>query len=106
MGGCIPGTNTLQLLNQQDNLKGKIQTYTSFVYDILPPKAEKNRVHITVGGNLIDYPFSVQRTTTDIITDKLLFNSLLSKPNTKFMTIDVKNIYLNTQMELFEYMCL
>ena len=35
---------------------------------------------------------------------KLLLNSVISTPNAKFMTLDIKNFYLNTPMERYEYM--
>ena len=35
---------------------------------------------------------------------KLLVNSVISTPNVKFMNIDIKDFYLNTSMQRFEYM--
>ena len=35
---------------------------------------------------------------------KLLINIIISTPGFKFMTIDIKYFYLNTLMELFQYM--
>ena len=34
-----------------------------------------------------------------ITTAKLLFNSIISTPNAKFMGINIKDFYLNTEME-------
>jgi len=34
-----------------------------------------------------------------ISTAKLLFNSIISTPNAKFMGIGMKDFYLNTEME-------
>ncbi len=39
----------------------------------------------------------------DILTVKLLFNSIISMPNAKFMTIDIKDFYLLTPMDCYEY---
>ncbi len=33
-----------------------------------------------------------------------MFNSVLSTPNAKFMGLDIKDFYLNTEMECYEYM--
>jgi hypothetical protein len=38
------------------------------------------------------------------MTIKLLLNSVVSKPNGRFMTVDVKNFYLSTPLEHPEYM--
>jgi hypothetical protein len=37
-------------------------------------------------------------------TAKLLFNSVISTPGAKFMTLDIKDFYLSTQMDHYEYM--
>ena len=35
---------------------------------------------------------------------KILFNSILSTPNAKFMTIDLKDFYLGMPMTCYEYL--
>ena len=42
--------------------------------------------------------------TVDLLTVKLLLNSVVSTLNAKFMTIDIKDFYLNTPMPGYEYM--
>jgi hypothetical protein len=69
-----------------------------------PEKANPRRVRWTVGGNLIDYPGDVSTKTADLCTAKLLFNSVLSTPDARFMTGDLKDFYLGTPMERYEYM--
>ena len=56
-----------------------------------------------MGGNLINYPDDCGTPTADLLTVKLLFNSIISTPHAKFMTIDIKDFYLNTPMERHEY---
>ncbi|KAL7466426.1 hypothetical protein ACHAXS_006719, partial [Conticribra weissflogii] len=67
-------------------------------------KPDPNRVKITVGGNLIEYPHEVTTQTADLVTTKILWNSVVSYPNTKYVYADVKSFYLNTPIEHFEYM--
>jgi hypothetical protein len=69
-----------------------------------PQKKEPARTRLTVGGNLIDYPWDVATPTSDLTTAKLLFNSVVSTPGAVFVVMDVKNFYLNTPMERPEYM--
>jgi hypothetical protein len=38
-----------------------------------------------------------------LLTVKLLFNSVISTPQAKFMCIDIKDFYLCTPMERYEY---
>ena len=54
-------------------------------------KAKVNRTHFTVGGDKISYPGAVSTPTAEMIVAKILFNSIISTKNTKFMTIDISN---------------
>jgi hypothetical protein len=69
-----------------------------------PTKKKKERTRLTVGGNLIHNPGDVSTKTAGLTTAKILFNSTISTPGAKFMCMDVKNFYLNTPMDRFEYM--
>ena len=72
--------------------------------EVRPQKSEKEQTRLTVGGNLIDYPDPVTTRTCDLVTFKMHINSTLSRVNRKYCSFDVKNFYLNTPMESFEYM--
>jgi hypothetical protein len=56
-----------------------------------------------MGGNLINYLDDCGTPTADLLTAKLMFNSIISTPGAKFMTIDIKDFYLMTPMDRFEY---
>ena len=56
-----------------------------------------------MGGNLVEYPGDVTTPTADMQKAKLMFNSVISTPNAKFLCLDVKDFYLNTPMVRFEY---
>jgi hypothetical protein len=83
---------------------GRTVTYGRIVCELRPNKKELHRTRLTVGGNLIDYPGDVSTKTAGLTTAKLLFNSVISTPEARFMGIDVKNFYLNTPMDRYEYM--
>jgi hypothetical protein len=55
-------------------------------------------------NNLIDYPGDVSTPTADLTTTKVLLTSTVSTPGARFMTTDIKNFYLNTPLDRFEYM--
>ena len=57
-----------------------------------------------MGGNLIHFPGDVTTPTADLITAKLIFNSVLSTKNAKLMCADITNFYLNNPMDIYEYM--
>ena len=57
-----------------------------------------------LGGNLIIYPSDCITPTVDLLTVNIFINSVISTPDAKFMTINIKDFYLNTPMKRFEYM--
>jgi hypothetical protein len=44
-----------------------------------------------MGGNLINYPGNCGTPTSGLHTTKLLLNSVISAPNAKFMTLNLKD---------------
>jgi hypothetical protein len=74
------------------------------VIDHCPQKEDPNRVQITVGGNLINYPFEPTTNTADMVSSKILWNSVNSTLDTRFAGADIKNMYLKTPLDRFEYM--
>ncbi len=59
-----------------------------------------------MGGNLINHTGNCGAPTADLLTVKLLFNSIISTPYAKFMCIDIKDFYLCTPMLRYEYFCM
>ena len=57
-----------------------------------------------MGGDKIKSPIDCGTPTADLFTVKLLLNSVVSTNGAKLFTLDIKNFYLNTPMERFEYM--
>ena len=58
------------------------------------------------GWKLNQLPGDCGTPTADLLTVKLMFNSIILTPNAKFMTIDIKDFYLMTPMAMarFEYL--
>ena len=57
-----------------------------------------------VGGDKVDDPYYVRTPTSDLLAAKCLINSTLSTPNSKALVADIKDFYLNTDMDRYEYM--
>ena len=57
-----------------------------------------------MGGNRVHYPGDAGTPTANLLTVKLLINSTISTPNAKYMTMDIKDFYLNTPMARYKYM--
>ncbi len=107
MPGCNAGTNTIVFIkkNQVPQDRAKDVTYGLITTLIRPEKLdEPNRTRLVVGGNRVHYPGDAGTPTTNLLTIKLLLNSIISTPNAKFMTMGIKDFYLNTLMARYEYM--
>jgi hypothetical protein len=78
-------------------------TYGRIVYTHRSKKTDPYCTRITMGGNLINYPDDCGTPTADLLTVKLLLNSVISTDNARFMTIDIKDFYLMTPMKCYEY---
>eukprot|EP00804_Cyclotella_cryptica_P004376 CCRYP_006792-RA/>CCRYP_006792-RA protein AED:0.32 eAED:0.32 QI:0/0/0/1/0/0/2/0/518 len=79
-------------------------TYARIVVDYCPQNEDPNRVRITVGGNLIEYPGELTTRTADLVTSKILWNSVISTPNARYITADLKLFYLTAPLDSYEYM--
>ena len=79
-------------------------TYGRIVVNYRPKKSDPNRVRLTVGSDCINYPGNYSTPTADMLKVILILNSAISTKGAKFMSIDIKNFYLNKPMSRYEYM--
>ena len=98
------GKNIIFFIPKDKVTAGRTVTYGIIVAEIIPQKSETHRTRLTVGGNLINFPGDVTTPTSDLITAKLNFSSVLLTKYAKFMCADIANLYLNNPMNRYEYM--
>jgi hypothetical protein len=80
-------------------------TYGLITCLIRPKKIdEPNRTRLVAGGDRVHYPFGAGTPTADLLTVKLLINSVISTPGARFFMMDIKKFYRNTPMVRYEYM--
>ena len=104
--GTMKGTNTIEFMSLDKIAripKGKVVTYARIVVNFRPQKEDPNRVRITAGGNLIDYPHELTTRTADLTTAKILWNSIISTKGARYAASDAKNFYLATPLDDPEY---
>jgi hypothetical protein len=107
MPGCNTGTNTIIFIkkNQVPQNRAKNMTYGLITCLIRPKKIEEpNQTRLVTGGNRVHYPGDAGTPTADLLTVKLLIKSTIITPNAKYMTMDIKDFYLNTPMAQYKYM--
>ena len=61
------------------------------------------RVRGTVGGNINDFSGNKTSYTASLPSVKILLNAVISDPDAKFMTIDLKDFFLHGQLDRCEY---
>ena len=98
------GTNTLFWINKEQVPKDKTATYARVVVDKRPEKEEVNQTRITAGDDRLEFQGDTSTKTAGLETVKMVFNSVVSTPDAKFMTVDISNMYLNTQLNKYQYM--
>jgi hypothetical protein len=103
--GVVEGTNSIFFIPYEEVLgdRRKDITYAQICADYRPEKSVPNRIQITVGGNLVNYPGDMGTRTADLLTVKLMLNSVISTPGAKFMSFDMSNFYLMAPMMRYEY---
>jgi hypothetical protein len=100
----IPGTDKFFFIELKNIPNDRKITYGKIVCDYKPHKQEKERVRLTVGGHILYYSGGVATSTADITTFKILINSTLSTEDAAMMMMDIKNYYIGTPLQRFEYM--
>ena len=91
-------SNTMAFVHWSELPRGKKATYLRIVADYRSHKPNPNRVRWTAGDDKIHYPGTVSTPTAEMLTAKLLFNSVISTDNARFMGIDISDFYLNSTM--------
>ena len=102
----VEGTDTITFIFKHDipaDDWNKV-TYARICANYRPEKDDPYRIRITLGGDQLDVDEDCGTPTADMITTKLLFNSVISTPGAKFATVDVKDFYLCTPMNTPVYM--
>eukprot|EP00804_Cyclotella_cryptica_P005330 CCRYP_020410-RA/>CCRYP_020410-RA protein AED:0.19 eAED:0.19 QI:0/-1/0/1/-1/1/1/0/760 len=104
--GIVQGTNTIVFIAKDDVPPDRRRdvTYGRICANFRPEKDDPHRVRLTVGGNRIHFPGDCGTPTADMLTTQILLNSIISTRGARFMTIDIKDFYLNTPMARPEFM--
>jgi hypothetical protein len=101
----IEGTNTIFFVQKKDIPADQRRdvTYGKFVCEYKPNTTDQERTRFTMGGDKINYPGNCATSTGNLTLFKIMLNSVISTQGARFMTLDIKNFYLNTPMEQYKY---
>ena len=82
---------------------GGVLASRTVTYGRIFPKYDR-KTWLTVVGHLIGLLGDVITPTAYLITSDLVFNSVLSTKNQKFMCADIAKFRINNPMDRYEYM--
>ena len=101
MPGRNTGTDTLFFITPDDIPKERWKDVTSgrIVCNERSQKEEVNRTRLTVDGSRININMDCGTPTASLMAVKLLLNSVISTPGAKFLSLDLKDFYLNTPLD-------
>ena len=99
-------TNALFFIDKEEIPadRWKYMTYGEIVCNTRPRKEETNHTRLTFGGNNTKTTIDCGTPTANLLTVKLLINSIVLTPVAKFLGLDLKYLHLNTPMERPEYL--
>jgi hypothetical protein len=107
MPGQVTGMHTIFFIPKDKVPRGRAKdvTYGLSTCLIRPEKTdEPNQTRLVAGEDRVHYPFDAGTPTANLLTVKLLINSVMSTPGARFFTMDIKSFYLCTPMTRYEYM--
>lgn len=104
--GRNTGTNTIYFIYKHDIPQDRWKYVTSgrIVCNVRPQIEEVFRMRLTVDGSRINIDMDCGTPTASLLTVKLLLNNVISTDGAKFMSIDIKDFYLNTSIDRPEFL--
>ena len=91
----VKGKNTVMFIPKSKVPKDKKVTYGKIVCEMKQEKEEKERMILTVGGNLLAFTGNPSAPTASVFTAKCVFNSVVSTPGSRCLLADINFFYLN-----------
>jgi hypothetical protein len=107
MPGQVKGTDMIFFIpkDKVPRARAKDVTYGLITCLIRPKTVEEpNRTRLVTGGDRVHDPINAGTPTTNVLTIKLLINSMISTPGARVFTMNIKNFYLCMPMTRYEYM--
>ena len=106
MPGRNKGTNTIFLIPKDEVPADSWRdiTYGKIVCNVRPQKSETNRTRPVMDSDRLSATMDCGTPTANLLTVKLIFNSIVSTPGVRFLGLDLKDFYLNTPLDRPEFL--
>ena len=83
----VPGTNTIDLIPHADVPVGTTVAYGHIFCTYRSQKTENHRTQLTIGRNMFICLYYFSAPTSDMMTSKFLFKSVISTPGARFIKL-------------------
>ena len=80
-----------------------IHKYENPVYVDHPRKDDLYLIRLTIGVESLPHPSESGSTSATLPEEKIFFNSIISTPGSQFIYADIKDYFICSPMERFEY---
>lgn len=102
----IKGNKVIEFIHKFAVPSNKKVTHANMVCNFRPLKSEPYMVWLTVGGNRLYYDMDAASPEASLLETKILVNSVISQSSKgcRFMTFNIKDFFLQTDMQESEYM--
>ena len=97
------GNENIFFIRKDQVPKHKKVTYANPICDYRPLKDDPHRVRLTVGGDRLPYEHDSSSPAASLLDAKILINSVISTPGSRFISADIKDYFLCSDMDEFEY---
>ena len=99
-------THAIDFITNDEALKDRKVTYTSFVSNHRPLKGERLRIWLVAGEDRLTYDTDSGSPATDLLNTKSLLNSIIAYAHSgaRLLSMDLRDIILSTQMHKPESM--
>ena len=99
----ITGNENILFIPRIKLLSGRKITYSNPVCDYFPHKDDPYRIRLTIGGDKFPYPSGSGSPAATLLEAKILFSSVISTPGYQFICAYIKDCFIYSPMERFEY---
>ena len=89
----VQGTEIMEPIALRSIPKDCKITYGTMVCDHRPLKTEPSRCRLVVSGDRLTYDNETAAPAVNLLEAKLIFNSTISTPNARCMTMDIKDFF-------------
>ena len=102
----VKGNDAIHFVPRSSINKYKKVAYANMICDHRPLKTKVNRVRLTIGGDVLDYPGDKSSPASSLMEEKLVIKLVIidSHLGANFMSLDIKDYFVQYFLDDPEYL--